>query len=103
MTRPGLSFVLWLAIAAVVVLNDLVGDTCIAATLSVRQSIGLVADLRQASKGQAFAAMANGGWRLVNSALDDPSSDAALVVGEARLRAGLDRALPTPADFEDRL
>lgn len=36
MTRPGLSFVLWLAIAAVVVLNDLVGDTWIAATLSVR-------------------------------------------------------------------
>jgi hypothetical protein len=34
--RPGLTFVLWLAIAAVVVLNDLVGDTWIAATLSVR-------------------------------------------------------------------
>lgn len=35
MIRPGLTFVLWLAIAAVVVLNDLVGDTWIAA-LSVR-------------------------------------------------------------------
>jgi hypothetical protein len=34
--RPGLAFVLWLAIAAVVVLNDVVGDTWIAATLSVR-------------------------------------------------------------------
>jgi hypothetical protein len=34
--RPGLTFVLWLAIAAVVVLNDLVGDTWIAAALSVR-------------------------------------------------------------------
>jgi hypothetical protein len=34
--RPGLAFVLWLAIAAVVVLNDAVGDTWIAATLSVR-------------------------------------------------------------------
>ena len=36
MIRPGLTFVLWLAIAALVVLNDLVGDTWIAATLSVR-------------------------------------------------------------------
>lgn len=36
MIRPGLTLVLWLAIAAVVVLNDLVGDTWIAATLSVR-------------------------------------------------------------------
>lgn len=36
MIRPGLTFVLWLAIAAVVVLNDLVGDTWIAAALSVR-------------------------------------------------------------------
>lgn len=36
MIRPGLSFVLWLAIAAVVALNDMVGDTWIAATLSVR-------------------------------------------------------------------
>jgi hypothetical protein len=34
--RPGLVFALWCAIAAVVVLNDLVGDTWIAATLSVR-------------------------------------------------------------------
>ena len=36
MIRPGLVFALWCAIAAVVVLNDLVGDTWIAATLSVR-------------------------------------------------------------------
>ncbi len=36
MIRPGLTFVLWLPIAAVVVLNDLVGDTWIAAALSVR-------------------------------------------------------------------
>ena len=36
MIRPGLTFVLWLAIAAVVVLNDLVWDTWIAAALSVR-------------------------------------------------------------------
>lgn len=36
MTRPGLSFVLWLAIGSLVVLNNLVGDTWIAATLSVR-------------------------------------------------------------------
>ena len=36
MIRPGLVFALWCAIAAVVVLNDLVGDTWIAANLSVR-------------------------------------------------------------------
>ncbi len=36
MIRPGLTFLLWFAIAALVVLNDLVGDTWIAATLSVR-------------------------------------------------------------------
>jgi hypothetical protein len=36
MIRPGLTFLLWLAIAAVVVLNDFVGDTWIAAALSVR-------------------------------------------------------------------
>ena len=36
MIRPGLTFLLWFAIAAFVVLNDLVGDTWIAATLSVR-------------------------------------------------------------------
>jgi len=36
MIRPGLTFVLWLAIAILVVLNDVVGDTWIAATLSVR-------------------------------------------------------------------
>ncbi len=36
MIRPGVSFVLWLAVALFVVLNDLVGDTWIGATLSVR-------------------------------------------------------------------
>ena len=36
MIRPGLTFLLWFAIAAFVVLNDLVGETWIAATLSVR-------------------------------------------------------------------
>jgi hypothetical protein len=34
--RPGLTLALWVAIAVLVVLNDLVGDTWIAATLSVR-------------------------------------------------------------------
>ena len=36
MIRPGLTFLLWLAIATLVVLNDFVGDTWIAASLSVR-------------------------------------------------------------------
>lgn len=36
MIRPGLTFALWIAIALLVVLNDVVGDTWIAATLSVR-------------------------------------------------------------------
>ena len=36
MIRPGVTFALWLAIAILVVLNDFVGDTWIAATLSVR-------------------------------------------------------------------
>ena len=36
MIRPGVTFALWLAIATLVVLNDFVGDTWIAATLSVR-------------------------------------------------------------------
>lgn len=36
MIRPGLTLVLWVAIALLVVLNDAVGDTWIAATLSVR-------------------------------------------------------------------
>jgi len=36
MIRPGVTFSLWLAIAVLVVLNDFVGDTWIAATLSVR-------------------------------------------------------------------
>lgn len=34
MIRPGLTLVLWLAIAALVVVNDMIGDTWIAATLS---------------------------------------------------------------------
>jgi hypothetical protein len=34
--RPGLTLALWVAIALLVVLNDAVGDTWIAATLSVR-------------------------------------------------------------------
>ena len=36
MIRPGLTFALWLAIAAMVVVNDIVGDTWIATALSVR-------------------------------------------------------------------
>ncbi len=36
MTRPGLTFALWLAIALFVVLNNAVGDTWIAPTLPVR-------------------------------------------------------------------
>jgi hypothetical protein len=36
MIRPAVTFLLWLAIAILVVLNDFVGDTWIAATLSVR-------------------------------------------------------------------
>ena len=36
MIRPAVTFLLWLAIAVLVVLNDFVGDTWIAATLSVR-------------------------------------------------------------------
>ena len=36
MIRPGLTLALWLAIVLLVVLNDIVGDTWIAATLSVR-------------------------------------------------------------------
>ena len=36
MIRPSVTFVLWLAIALFVVLNDAVGDTWIGATLSVR-------------------------------------------------------------------
>jgi hypothetical protein len=34
--RPGLTFALWIAIALLVVLNDAVGDTWIAVSLSVR-------------------------------------------------------------------
>ena len=36
MIRPGLAFALWVAIALLVVLNDAVGDTWIAVSLSVR-------------------------------------------------------------------
>lgn len=36
MIRPGLTLALWVAIVLLVVLNDIVGDTWIAATLSVR-------------------------------------------------------------------
>ena len=36
MIRPGLTLSLWIAIALLVVLNDLVGDTWIATSLSVR-------------------------------------------------------------------
>jgi hypothetical protein len=36
MIRPGLAFALWLAIAVFVVLNNMVGDTWIGATLPVR-------------------------------------------------------------------
>ena len=36
MIRPGLTFLLWLAIATLVVLNDFVGDTWFATSLSVR-------------------------------------------------------------------
>lgn len=36
MIRPGVTLVLWAAIAVLVVLNDTVGDTWIAGTLSVR-------------------------------------------------------------------
>jgi hypothetical protein len=36
MIRPGLTFGLWLAIAAFLIVNNVVGDTWIAATLSVR-------------------------------------------------------------------
>jgi len=36
MIRPGLTFTLWIAIAILVVLNDAVGDTWIAGSLSVR-------------------------------------------------------------------
>jgi hypothetical protein len=36
MIRPGLTFGLWLAIAAFLIVNNVVGDTWIAATLSAR-------------------------------------------------------------------
>ncbi|MCX7365858.1 MAG: hypothetical protein NTV97_29120 [Alphaproteobacteria bacterium] len=36
MIRPGVTLMLWLAIAALVVLNDMVGDTWMAERLSVR-------------------------------------------------------------------
>ena len=36
MIRPGVTLALWVAIALLVVLNDAVGDTWIATSLSVR-------------------------------------------------------------------
>ena len=36
MLKPSVTFVLWLAIALFIVVNDVVGDTWIAATLTVR-------------------------------------------------------------------
>ena len=36
MIRPSVTFVLWIAIALFIVVNDVVGDTWIAATLTVR-------------------------------------------------------------------
>ena len=36
MLRPSVTFVLWIAIALFIVVNDVVGDTWIAATLTVR-------------------------------------------------------------------
>src|SRR5471030_339240 len=36
MIRPGLTFMLWLAIAAMVLVNDVIGDTWIAFVLPVR-------------------------------------------------------------------
>ena len=36
MPKPSVTFVLWLAIALFIVVNDVVGDTWIAATLTVR-------------------------------------------------------------------
>ena len=36
MLKPSVTFILWLAIASFIVVNDIVGDTWIAATLTVR-------------------------------------------------------------------
>ncbi|MBS0517536.1 MAG: hypothetical protein JSR90_02530 [Proteobacteria bacterium] len=36
MIRPGLTFALWLALAVMIVVNDMIGDTWIAMALSVR-------------------------------------------------------------------
>ena len=36
MLKPSVTFILWVAIASFIVVNDVVGDTWIAATLSVR-------------------------------------------------------------------
>lgn len=36
MLKPSVTFILWLAIASFILVNDVVGDTWIAATLSVR-------------------------------------------------------------------
>jgi len=56
-----------------------------------------------ATKGQAFAALSPLGWRRVASDPCDAQSDAGQLVTEARLRARLAPAVPTAADYEDRL
>ena len=40
MIRPGLTFALWCAIAVLVIVNDVIGDTWIAGPLPVRASNG---------------------------------------------------------------
>ena len=75
----------------------------IAATLTVRGSIGLVGDLRQSTKGQAFASMQAAGWRLVDSSPFDDGTEANQLVKEARTRAEIDVTIPRSEIFEDRL
>jgi elongation factor 2 len=57
----------------------------ISGTISVRQSIGIVGDLRGQTKGNAFAAVTPLGWRLVASDPTDAQSDAAQVRERARV------------------
>jgi len=75
----------------------------ITGTISVRESIGIVGDLRGSTKGGAFASLTPLGWRLVASDPADTQSDAGQLVTEARERAGLALSVPSVADFEDRL
>jgi len=75
----------------------------IGATISVRQSLGIVGDLRGATKGAAFVSLSPLGWRLVASDACDAHSDAGQLVSEARMRARLTATVPTAADYEDRL